>query len=392
MLKDVMFQIRGLSYSKKDSTDEYSQDYIPVLRAGNIQESKILEEDYVYVPKRIVKPKQLLKKGDVLIAASSGSISIVGKAAMVSQDMNASFGAFCKVLRPDISKIDLSYFKHYFETEYYKRTIKGLAEGANINNLKSEHFDNLDIPLPPLPIQKKIAAILDAADAYRQKTKALIAKYDELTQSLFLDMFGDPVTNPKGWEKYKGEDVCVKISVGVVIKPASYYVDKGVIALRSLNVKPFKIDLSDVVYFSQETHKNELKKSILKDGDVVVVRTGNTGTAALITKELDGINCIDLIIVRVDKSKLNANYLCHFLNSERGKELVAGKSVGGIHKHFNVGAMKGTNIPLPHIDLQRLFEKRVEILKSQQTKAQASLDKAEDLFNSLLQKAFNGEL
>ena len=139
----------------------------------------------------LVKNKQYLKHGDILVAASSGSIEVVGKAAMIECDMNATFGAFCKVLRPNSEKIDINYFKHFFETAYYKRTIKSLAEGANINNLKTEHFDNLEIPLPPLDQQKKIANILDTADAYRQKTKALIEKYDELTQSLFLDMFGD---------------------------------------------------------------------------------------------------------------------------------------------------------------------------------------------------------
>ena len=148
-LSEIMTQIRGLSYSKKDSQNDSFKGSIPVLRAGNIQYSRIQEEDYVYVSNNLVKDKQYLRQGDVLIAASSGSISIVGKAAMVEYDMDATFGAFCKVLRPNLEKVDCNYFKHFFETAYYKRTIKSLAEGANINNLKTEHFDDLEIPLPP---------------------------------------------------------------------------------------------------------------------------------------------------------------------------------------------------------------------------------------------------
>ena len=89
------------------------------------------------------------------------------------------------------------------------RYLRETCTGATIPHISRPTLESLKIPLPPLDQQKKIAAILDAADAYRQKTKALITKYDELTQSLFLDMFGDPVSNPKGWEKVKlGNQIC----------------------------------------------------------------------------------------------------------------------------------------------------------------------------------------
>ena len=89
---------------------------------------------------------------------------------------------------------------HYFKTSSYRRFVSQLASGANINNLKKEHLDNLLIPLPPLDQQKRIAAILDAADALRAKRREALAELDTLLQSTFLDMFGDPVTNPMGWE------------------------------------------------------------------------------------------------------------------------------------------------------------------------------------------------
>lgn len=282
----------------------------------------------------------------------------------------------------------LEYLMYYLNYADLSLCINGATRGK----LTKSSLNSIKIPLPPLDQQKKIVAILDAADEYRQKTKALIAKYDELTQSLFLDMFGDPVSNPKGWKVYSVEELCEKISVGVVIKPASYYSQKGVIALRSLNIKPYKIDLNEIVYFSEEAHNNNLKKSILRKGDVVVVRTGNTGTAAIIPEELDGANCIDLIIVKVKKEILSPVYICHFLNSERGKELVSGKSVGGIQKHFNVGALKKTTLPLPTFDTQNQFSERVKEIELQKAQAQTSLAKAEELFNSLLQKAFKGEL
>jgi len=263
------------------------------------------------------------------------------------------------------------------------------VKGITLNKAK---LRELLIPLPPLPEQKRITEILDKADALRQKNKQLLAAYDELLQATFLDMFGDPVTNPKGWKKMNGEDYCEKIGVGVVIKPASYYVDSGVIALRSLNIKPDEIDLNNLVYFSEKSCKKELSKSILKVGDVVFVRTGVTGTAAVIPEKLDGCNCIDLIIARPNINIIHPKYLASFFNSEGGKKLVSSKEVGGIQKHFNIGAIKKLPIPVPNIKLQNQYAKIIENIEAQKTLVKQSLQESEDLFNGLVQKAFGGEL
>lgn len=172
---------------------------MPVLRAGNITDTGVVFDDLVYVPESKVSNQQLLRAGDVLIAASSGSLDVVGKAGPVLTDHRAAFGAFCKVLRPDTKRVDAGYFAHFFRTPEYRRIVSSLAAGANINNLRNEHLDELLIPLPPLAEQRRIAAILDKADALRTKRREALAQLDTLTRSIFLDMFGDPATNPKRW-------------------------------------------------------------------------------------------------------------------------------------------------------------------------------------------------
>ncbi len=313
------------------------------------------------------------------MAVGNAAIPLIDVA--INQDLKA---IFCT---DEISKKYLFYFlksqSGYFES---------VSSGATVQGIKINHILDIQIPLPSLPTQQKIAAILDAADAFRKKTKAIIEKYEMLAQSLFLEMFGDPVKNEKGWEKKNGVEYSNKISVGVVIKPASNYVDEGVIALRSLNVKPNKIDLTDLVFFSKEAHNNELSKSKLNKGDVVIIRTGSTGTAAIIPEELDNINCIDLIIVKPNLKFINPKYLVYFFNSERGKNLVSGHEVGGIQKHFNIGSIKKIEIPTPPIELQNQFAERVAIIEAQKQQAQLELAKSEELFQSLLQRAFNGEL
>lgn len=359
---------------------------------GNIPWASVkdLKEDRLICPKDNISEEgvrnsatRVVPKGSLIIATRMA----VGKVAFAS--VNMAINQDLKVIenQDDIDRKFLYYLLKSKESYF-----QIVSSGATVKGIKIEHINRLEFNLPPLATQKKIAAIMDAADAHRQKTKQLLAKYDQLAQSIFLEMFGDTVTNPKGWEIKEGLEVCEKISVGVVIQPASYYKDHGVIALRSLNVKPFKIDLKDLVYFDEESHLSLLKKSILRKGDVVVVRTGNTGTAAVIPEELDGVNCIDLIIIRVDLDYILPTYLCYFLNSDRGKHLISGKSVGGIQKHFNVGAMKKIRIPIPPIVVQKEFIERITLVNSQKEKLEMSLINSENLFNGLLQKAFNGEL
>ena len=289
-----------------------------------------------------------------------------------------------KILKPIKEKADLRYL-------YYKMHTISVDTDLHKRYWISK-YSQLQIPLPPLETQQKIASILDAADTLRQKDKALLAKHDELTQALFLDMFGDPVSNPKGWEVKTGKEYCVKISVGVVIKPASYYVENGVIALRAMNIRPNKIINNGFVYFSQSNHSKLLNKSIINTNDVLIVRTGSTGTATVVPEEYDNCNCIDSIITRPNNKIVNPFYLAYFFNSQIGKELVAKNEVGGIQKHFNIGTLNHLEIPIPPIALQNQFAERVAIIEQQKAIAQASLEKSEELFNSLLQKAFKGEL
>lgn len=393
-LNKIMEQIRGVSYSKKDASTSYEKDKIPVLRAGNIQDSRIIEDDYVYIPVSGVKQNQLLKKGDILIAASSGSISIVGKAALIEKDMNAGFGAFCKVLRPKTNLVNELYFKFYFETPNYKNTIRELAQGANINNLKSEHFDNLQIPLPPLATQQKIAAILDAADELRQKDKALVAKYDELTQALFLDMFGDPVTNPKGWEKlalmnfceFENGDRSSNYPSGNDIKSS------GKLFLSSGDIKKGRFIVKDSKFISDSKYIS-LKRGKCYRNDILMTLRGNgTGKTAIFDCEYEeGFINAQMVIIRPNE-KCEPNYLVLQLNHPVVFNNLIKLNTGSAQPQLSAQSVKEFEVFLPPIKLQNQFAERVKAIEEQKNIAQASALKSEELFNSLLQKAFNGEL
>jgi type I restriction enzyme S subunit len=142
-----------------------------------------------------------------------------------------------------------------------------------------------------------------------------------------------------------------RIEVGIVVTPSAWYADAGVLAIRGMNVRAGGFDLSDVVYLSAEGHALH-GKSALATGDVVVVRTGQAGAAAVVPDSLDGSNCIDLLIVRPGAELLPA-YLEHVLNSDWTQKHIGAHSVGTIQSHFNVGAMKELPVPVPSLEVQR---------------------------------------
>lgn len=286
-----------------------------------------------------------------------------------------------KILKPVKEKADIRYLF------YLMQTIK--FEAGEHKRYWISKYSQLEVILPPLPIQKAIAEKLDKADALRKKDKELLKYYDELAQSVFIDMFGDPVKNEKGWSKINGENYSENISVGVVIKPASHYVKNGVLALRSLNIRTDYFHLKDVVYFSEIAHNTMLRKSQLKTGDVVVVRTGNTGTAAVITEELNNVNCIDLLIVRPKVNVIHPKYLSCLLNSKSGKNLTMGHQVGGIQKHLNVGSLKKISLPIPPLPLQQEFASIIQNIEQQKEMVKQQAEESENLFKALLQESFN---
>lgn len=288
----------------------------------------------------------------------------------------------------DVSRVDIRFLAHFLK----HRGFRDVTTGTSQPQIIAQNIARISVPLPPLPEQRRIAEILNKVDALRAIRRATLEKFDELTQLIFLDMFGDPITNPKGWDKVYFEEICARVTVGIVIKPASYYTSHGVPALRSLNIKPGRIVMEDLVFFSESDNETKLAKTRLKAGDLVLVRSGQPGTAAVVPQELDGVNAIDLLIATPQPKSANAIFLCQFFNSRGGRDIVLSNQRGQVQKHLNVGSLCKAQIPLPPIELQRKFASRVLAVEKQRTTHRAALVELDNLFASLQHRAFVGEL
>ena len=385
-LGDYVEQIRGVSYKPADLREFGSRNSIPILRAHNVQDSGLNYNDLVFVDSKKVSQKQLLQLGDIVVCASSGSKNLVGKAAQVVEGCEASFGAFCKVVRT--TKIDQNYLSYYFQGAEYRCTISQLAAGANINNIRNEHIDNLEIPLPPLSEQRRLAAILDEADAIRKTRAESLRLLDELVKSTFLDMFGDPVSNPMGWEIKTIGDL-VEVSTGKTPSRTNPSYFEGTIPW----VKTTEVNGAVIKETEESISENAVKECTLKIfpvGSIIVALYGQGKTRG--RSAILGIPATtnQACAVLFPSKKCETGYLFSFLQNtyERLREL----GRGGNQPNLNLSIIREFPLPLPPVSLQRRFSDFVQEVERQRESVRSALAESENLFASLSQRAFRGEL
>ena len=258
--------------------------------------------------------------------------------------------------------------------------LKKLNQGTSINGIIRSDLVCYPVKLPPLPQQRRIAEILSALDEAIEQTEALIAKMQQVKAGLMHDLFTRGVTPdgrlrptreqapefykdsplgciPKKWEVRPCSAICEKITVGIVVRPTQYYVDEGVPAFRSANIRETGVDASDLIFISPQANAL-LAKSQVQAGDVISVRTGYPGISAVVPEEFAGANCVDVLISRPSSSVL-PEFLANWINSSFGKDQVLRKQGGLAQQHFNVGELRDLLVALPEMTEQSAIIERI---------------------------------
>ncbi|MFN3335199.1 MAG: restriction endonuclease subunit S, partial [Caldilinea sp.] len=209
---------------------------------------------------------------------------------------------------------------------------------------------DFEFSLPSVEDQRAILELLNASEACAIAYEEAKHAHEQLLASFIQESFS---SFDERHEHRPCKDLMDKITVGIVVKPADLYVaaGKGVRALRSLNVLPGRFVLDEVVEISVEGHAAH-QKSALSAGDIVIVRTGRPGDAAVVTPELADTNCIDLILAKPGPS-ISADYVVAFLNSQFGRRIFSSGTTGTAQQHFNVGEFSKLKLPVPPIEVQR---------------------------------------
>ena len=374
---------------------KYVNDGYPLITSKNLKNGKICLEDVSYITQEDyinINKRSKVDLGDILYSM----IGSIGNYAIVTEVPSFAIKNVALFKFKD-ERLYNRYFYFLLNSPFVENQIKSQQKGGTQKFVTLKILRNLKIPLPPLDIQKKIGAILDEADKLRQLDKKLIEKYNALTQSLFLDMFGDTWTNPKGWDIKLVEELASNEKHSIKAGPfgsslkKEFYVEKGYKVYGQEQV--IKDDLSFGDYYIDEAKYQSLKNCRVKAGDVLISLVGTYGKISVVPEEYEeGIINPRLMKISPNQDLIRPDFLKMLLRSSGVLLQTKNKSRGGTMDIVNVGIMRKIKVPLPPLELQNQFAVRVQTIEAQKELAQQELDKANDLFNSLLQKAFKGEL
>lgn len=334
--------------------------------------------------------------GDVLVAKITPCFEN-GKIAHARIRKRFGFGSTeFHVVRPNVERLDDRYLYHYLRRpEVRAAGQRRMTGSAGQRRVPKAFLEDLAVPLLPLREQRRIAAILDKTDALRAKRREAIAKLDQLLQSVFIDMFGDPVTNPKRWVEKEIGDIA-HVQGGLQLMPSRGRLPVRVPYLRVANVLRACMDLSEIKEMGV-THE-EVLRTALRKGDILIVEGhGNPleiGRCAIWDGPIERCSHQNhLIRARVDESKVTPQYLSFFLNSEVGSRGLRGvaRTTSGLNT-ISVSKVRGTRVLVPPIEFQRRWGAVLGKVQSQHGRHVAATTRTTALFESLRIQAFANQL
>ncbi len=332
----------------------------------------------------------LLPKGAVLLTSRAP----IGNVAIAGRDMCTNQGF--KSLVPS-DRVDSTYL--YYCMLWHSSMLEALGNGATFKEVSKKIVEEFEIPLPPLDEQKRIAAILDKADAIHQKRKQVIALADEFLRSVFLEMFGDPVTNPKGWSRKEIKEGVSRITSGWSAKGDSRPCGQGevgVLKISAVTSGEFKPKENKFV----EKHIIPEGKNLIfpKKGDLLFSRANTRELVAatcIVPKDCDDVFLPDkLWNIELSSEELMPEYFHMLLQDDKFKETLTSQATGSSGSMLNISKQKfeTTLAPFAPIDLQMKFKNIYWQLKDNAAKMKNSEDYLIEQFNALSQKAFSGQL
>lgn len=379
-LGDICTVVSGSTPSS--SVAEYwDGNHIWITPAELSDDSFIIYDSVRHITDRAIQETSLkpFPEGTVILSSRAP----IGKTAIAGCKMYCNQG-FKNLICSDSIYNKYLYFFLSAKTDY----LNSLGRGATFKEISKYIVENIQIYLPTIEEQKKRAGILEKLMFLIQTRKKQLSKLNQLVKSRFVEIFGDE-NSFHNWVTCKVDNIA-EVCVGIVIKPSQYYtldIESGVKVFRSLNIGEMYIKNKDWVYFTKEGHQKN-QKSIIKENDVLIVRSGSPGTACVATKEYAGYNAIDIIIAHPNCKKINPVFLAMFTNMPHGMNQIRENTGGAAQQHFNVGGYKNLTIILPPLPLQEQFAAFVQQVEKSKSSVKQSLEKLETLKKSLMQEYF----
>lgn len=365
-LGDLVEQIRGVSYKPEDVYDNLNENSVILLRANNIKDGQLVFDDVIYVDRNRVHNNQMLKAGDILICTSSGSKELVGKAAYVQKDLPMTFGAFCKVVRPQ--GLCPEYLGHFFNSPNYRKRVSDLSAGANINNIRNEHIDELKIFVPAVDRQHYVIAVLDKISVLISLRRKQLAKLNELVKARFVEMFGDPIKNNLELPTKPLGEICL-LKAGATT-PADVI---------------FDYDAEHTIpCYGGNGIRGYVKESTQYGIYPIIGRQG--ALCGNVQLAQGGFHATEHAVLVTPRQKMNIFWIFYLLKYMDLYRYHTGAAQPGLA----VKTLNTVEVPIADLALQDEFAILIEKINRHKLTIQQSLDKLEVLKKSLMQEYFGG--
>ena len=280
------------------------------------------------------------------------------------------------------------YLLYYLKSPATIKYIDSIATGTVRLNLKLSMLKDFSIPLPSLSEQQSIVAELDKINELISLKKAQLSDLDALAQSIFYDMFGDPIENEKGWEVKKLGEVC-DVRDGTHDSP-QYLSESEYFLITSKNIQGDIIDYANVNYISKEDYDSINKRSYVDEGDIIMGMIGTIGKPIIVHKNNLKFCVKNVALIKFPESCLVKNvYVKALLDNDSYKQYLLSLNKGGTQKFVALGTLRTLKCPLPPLSLQQDFAKRIELIEQQKAQISSTIKDLETLLASRMQYWFD---
>ncbi len=384
-LGDVIAEARPGFASGSDVSDGIAQLRMNNLtRDGKLDWSKVRRVD---LPKKV--DHLLLAPGDVLFNATN-SPDLVGKTAFFDGFHEPiTFSNHFLRLRPIQEKLDGKFLAHWmhkqFESGAFQRMCKQWVNQATVSR---DLLLSLDFPLPPLDEQQRIAAILDQAEKLRAMRRVAIDLLDQLPQAIFLEQFGDPVSNPHGWASGTLSEIALQITDGEHQTPKRQAL--GIKLLSARNVKDGYLDFSDVDHVSDDEYARISKRCDPKRGDILISCSGTIGRVAPVAVDEPLSLVRSAALVRPKLAVIDTPFLVEVLRTPALRRRMVQRANASSQANLFQNQIRELPVILPPIKLQHEFGVRIESIRRSKVVHQSAFDELNALFAALRAHSFGG--
>ena len=365
----------------------YENQGIRVLRITNVQKGNIVDDDPKYYPLSLTDEirNYLLKESDLLMSLTGN----VGRVGLLTKEMlPAALNQRVACLRILSNGLNLGFLFHYLNSDKFEQDAVLSAKGIAQKNMSTEWLKDYKLPLPPISVQQSIVSELDKINELIRLKKEQLKDYDNLAQSIFYEMFGDPVENEKGWEERTMQDLCVNIvdCPHSTPKKVDYITDYP--CIRTSELRGGSISWATMQYLDEDEYNIRIARLKPEAGDIVFGREGTIGDAVILPLGYNFSLGQRTMLLRADTSIVSNIFLHRIILSDWIKHQIEYVNVSSTVAHVNIRDFKKFTVPLPPLQLQQLFAQRIELIEQQKAEIQSTISDLETLLASRMQYWF----